>query len=98
MMVLGWIVAFGGLIILRIIYSIILSQRKKKAGFVYVYVNEDGSVRKLIPKEIKYLSQKFEPNSPDIPYLKHKYKSLSDDGKLAGFIHIKKVPLWVKIS
>ena len=60
-----------------------------EAAFEYVYVNQDGSVRELSPKEQGYLKEKFSPFDGARPYIKSSYKSLDGWGSMSGFISRK---------
>lgn len=97
-MFIGWIAAVGVFFILRVALKFFNSSRLKKAGFLYVFVDEDKSVRKLTQKEINYLSREFKPNDPHYPFIKQSLKETSTEGKMAGYILVKKVPFWVKIN
>ena len=71
--------------------------RRKEPGFEYVYVEDDGSVRELDTTEEVYLSEIFHPNDGAKPYIKYRYKQLTPDGKIIGFIARRRVPAKIPI-
>ena len=66
--------------------------RPKEDGFEFVYIENDGTVRELDEEEQKYLSEKFDPNDGGRPYIKLRYRKLTPEGKISGFISRRKVP------
>ena len=81
------------LVIVFIIYlKYFRSLRPKEKGFEFVYINENGNVRELFNDEIEYLKEEFLPNDSGRPYIKTRYKDLTPDGKISGFIYRKRVP------
>jgi hypothetical protein len=60
--------------------------------FEYVYVNQDGTVRELSPKEKELMTEKFHPGDGGRPYIKRKYTSLDGWGSQSGFLLRKRVP------
>jgi hypothetical protein len=72
--------------------------RPKENGFEFVYVKDDGTVRELYSDEIEYLSEEFEPTDGARPYIKNRYKSLTPDKKLSGFIQRNRVPKRLRIE
>jgi len=66
--------------------------------FECVYVNQDGSVRELSPKEKEYLNEKFDLFDGARPYIKSSYKSLDGWGSMSGFLPRKEVPSNVVID
>lgn len=72
--------------------------RKREAGFGYVYVHDDGSVRELDEEEIAYLQTKFSPADGARPYVKDFYHQLTPGGKRSGFILRRRVPKNIKIA
>ena len=57
-----------------------------------MYVNQDGSVRELSPKEQEYLKQEFSPFDGARPHIKASYKSVDGWGSMSGYLPRKKVP------
>jgi hypothetical protein len=51
-----------------------------------VYVNEDGSARKLDADEYEYLATGCHPADGARPYIKSRYDARAPDGRLAGFL------------
>ncbi|TSE07986.1 hypothetical protein [Aquimarina algiphila] len=92
--VIGVILLSIGIVYLR--YFIPL--RPQENGFEYVYVNNDGTVRELYNDEIEYLNEKFHPADGARPYVKSRYKSLTPDTKMSGFIQRNRVPRKVEIK
>lgn len=72
--------------------------RPKEEGFEFVYVENNGNVRELDNEEMEYLKEKFHPNDGGKPYIKTKYKELTPDGKISGFIYRIKVPKNITIE
>jgi len=66
--------------------------RPKESGFGYVHVELDGTVREFDDEEKKYLKTEFEPSDGARPYIKRRYKSLTPDGKMSGYIDRRRVP------
>jgi len=60
--------------------------------FESVYVNQDGTVREVSPKEQKYLLQKFIPGDSGRPYIKGSYEALDGWGSKSGFMPRKLAP------
>jgi hypothetical protein len=73
-------------------------RRRPQAGFPYVYVNQDGSVRELSQGEQEYLSKKFDPFDGARPYIKSNYRSLDGWGSLSGYLERRRVPSIVEIQ
>lgn len=92
--VIGVIILGIGVIYLR--YFIPL--RPQENGFEYVRVNIDGTVRELYNDEIEYLNEEFHPTDSARPYIKSRYKSLTPDKKMSGFIQRNRVPRKVEIK
>lgn len=65
--------------------------------FEYVYVNQDGSVRELSPREQDYLSEDFDGGDGGRPYIKWAYTDLDGWGSLSGFLARDKVPATVAV-
>lgn len=97
-MIYGWLTAFGIFLILAIGLKFIKRGRLKKAGFPYVFVEEDGRIRKLSKKEVAFISQEFKPNDPNYPFIKQKVKDKKSDGTSAGYMLVTKVPIWKKVD
>ena len=93
----GW--AFGGFLLL----SLLLPLLKGGAGIAdpssyYVYVEEDGSARDLTPDEAAYLGETFHPNDGGRPYIKDRYKALTPDRSISGFLPRHKLPARVAVK
>ena len=63
----------------------------------YVWVEDDGTVRELTAQEREYVTRKFDPTDGNRPYVKSRYKALTPDGKMRGFLERRDVPLFVRI-
>lgn len=72
--------------------------RSEEPGFEYVYVNEDGTISELNDEVIEYLKSEFLPTDSARPYIKSRYKKLTPDKKISGFILRKRVPKRMKIQ
>lgn len=72
--------------------------RPKESGFEYVYVENDGTARELYADEIEYLKEEFHPTDGARPYIKSRYKSLTPDKKISGFIQRNRLPKKVQIK
>jgi hypothetical protein len=66
--------------------------RPEESGFEFVYVNEDGTVIELNDEDVEYLKTEFSPADGARPYIKSRYKQLTPDKKISGFILRKRVP------
>lgn len=71
--------------------------RPKEAGFKYVFVNEDGTVSELDEEDVEYLKTEFSPADGARPYIKSRYKELTPDNKISGFIPRNRVPKKIEI-
>ncbi len=69
-----------------------LPWRKNEVGFKYVHVNHDGTVSELDSIAQNYLTEEFDPNDGNRPYIKTRYDQLTPDGKISGFILRRRVP------
>ncbi len=85
-------------IIARFYFRHIYSLRSRGKGFEFVYVENDGVVRELDEAEQVYLSEKFYPTDGNRPYIKTRYKQLTPDGKISGFIRRVRVPKRIEIK
>ncbi|AXT60865.1 hypothetical protein D1816_11080 [Aquimarina sp. AD10] len=92
--VVGAIILGIGIVYLR--YFIPL--RPQENGFEYVHVNDDGTVRELYKDEVEYLNEEFHPTDGARPYIKSRYKSLTPDKRMSGFIQRNRVPKKVEIK
>lgn len=72
--------------------------RPEEPGFEYVYVNEDGTVSELNDEDVEYLKTEFSPADGARPYIKSRYKQLTPDKKISGFILRKRVPKRMEIQ
>jgi hypothetical protein len=74
---------------------------KQKAQGVYaerfVYVEDDGTARELAAGEADCLNTSFHPTDGARPYIKARYKQLSPDGKIGGFLLRRKLPSKIQI-
>ena len=64
----------------------------------FVYVNQDGSIRRLAPDERAYLAEQFSPGDGDRPYIKSSYDALDGWGSRSGFMLRRLVPRGVEIE
>lgn len=71
--------------------------RLPSAGFKYVYVEFDGTVRELDSDEQQYLQEEFHPNDGNRPYIKSNYWERTPDRKIHGFLKRNRVPWWISI-
>ena len=92
--ILGILIIVGLFFYLR--YFIPL--RPKESGFEYVYVNKDGTVSELNEEDIEYLKTEFSPTDGARPYIKSRYKELTPDKKISGFILRNRVPRKIEIQ
>lgn len=72
-------------------------RRGREAGFRFVYVNQDGTVREVSPGEQAYLSQEFSGDDGGRPYIKSRFESADGWGSQAGFIDRRYGPARIAI-
>jgi len=72
--------------------------RKKEAGFEYVCVEDDSTVRELDEDEQDYLSKEFHGADGGRPHIKYFFWSKTPDKKIGGYIRRRKVPWWIEIK
>jgi hypothetical protein len=58
----------------------------------FIYVNDDGTARELAPDEIEYLNMTFDLFDGARPYIKRRYRQLTPDGKISGYLPRRKLP------
>jgi hypothetical protein len=58
----------------------------------YIWIDDDGSARRLTTEETKYLAMVFDPSDSGRPYIKASYRTRTPDGKLRGFLDRRKLP------
>lgn len=85
-------------IITKFYFRHIYALRSKGKSFEFVYVENDGVVRELDEEERAYLSEKFYPTDGNRPYIKTRYRQLTPNGKISGFIRRVKVPKRIEIK
>ncbi|MBS1188547.1 MAG: hypothetical protein H6R10_339 [Rhodocyclaceae bacterium] len=64
----------------------------------YVWVEDDGSVRRLNPDEVEYLNTQFHPGDGARPYIKSNYATRSPDGRMSGFLPRAKLPSYIVVK
>jgi len=52
----------------------------------FVFMNDDGSTRELLPDEAEYLAMAFHPADGGRPYIEAAATSRTPDGRLGGFL------------
>ena len=72
--------------------QVVAEKQSKQNPYPYVYVDDDGSYCELSDEDKKYLEEKFHPADGARPYVKHRYSSLTPDGKIGGFCKRSKLP------
>ncbi len=70
----------------------VVSRQASKDPYPYVYVSDDGSWRELVAEERRYLEENFHPADGARPYVKFRYRSLTPDYRLRGFLHRRRLP------
>jgi hypothetical protein len=65
---------------------------------LFVYVNQDGTVRDLMADEREYLNEEFHGADGGRPYIKLKYEDRTPDSKIGGFLYRSMVPHGTPIS
>ena len=58
----------------------------------FVWVDDDGGARELTPDECRYLATPFEGFDGGRPYVKERYRSLTPDGRMRGFLELRQLP------
>lgn len=79
------------------IYWVGRSRRSPEAGFRYVFVNDDGTVRELSISEQEYLTIEFSPGDGARPYIKPHFEALDGWKSIQGFIERRQVPANIPI-
>jgi hypothetical protein len=74
------------------------SRRRAEAGFGYVFVNDDGTVRELSISEQAYLTIKFSPADGARPYIKSHFEARDGWNSTSGFIERRHVPANIPIQ
>ena len=69
-----------------------------KENYLFVYVNEDGSVREVTIPEKLYLQTKYSGGDGERPYIKIRYSDQTPDGRIAGFCYRDAVPGNIEIQ
>ena len=58
----------------------------------FVWVDDDGSVRELSVEECAFLATPFEGFDGGRPYVKQRYRSLTPDKRMRGFLELRQLP------
>ena len=58
----------------------------------FVWVDDDGGTRELTPDECRYLATPFDGFDSGRPYVKERYRSLTPDGRMRGFLELRQLP------
>ena len=66
--------------------------------YPWVYVNLDGTVRELHPKEREYLQTPFHPTDGARPYIKLKYHDKNGWGEIQGFCQRSAIPQQLPVA
>ncbi|MFL5560746.1 MAG: hypothetical protein ACJ79K_04640 [Gemmatimonadaceae bacterium] len=64
----------------------------------FVYIEDDGSARELTPHECAYLAMPFDPPDGNRPYIKARYRSLTPDRRMRGFLERKHLPGHLRVT
>ena len=96
--VIGLFIGTVGIATLVIYLRYFVPLRPNESGFEYVHVELDGTVRELDEEEKEYLKTEFHPADGARPYIKSRYKALTPDGKMWGYLERRRVPRRVKIK
>lgn len=98
-----WVVVVLTILVIAVIWLRSSAARidKQKAQGVYadkfVYVEDDGTARELGAHETEHLNTTFHPTDGARPYIKTRYKQLTPDGKIGGFLLRRKLPSNIQI-
>jgi hypothetical protein len=76
---------------MSMLYREVSPKEALKQPYPYVYVNEDGSVRELHPREREYLETPFAPFDGNLPYVKWRYGAKDGWGSIAGYCRRYKI-------
>jgi hypothetical protein len=77
------------------------SEREKGAGTHadhFIYVNEDGTARDLTVDEKDYLNTRFHAADGARPYIKSRYRQLTPDRKISGYLLRSRLPPSVPVA
>ena len=93
-------VAFLALIILGRVHTDITKRQKANGTYSrkFIYVNEDGTAHELSPDQIEHLNTEYQFGDGNRPYIKSRYKQLTPDGKIWGYLPRRKLPRRIRIN
>ena len=78
--------------------GVVSASEAAQIPYPYVYVNPDGTVRELHPKERQYLETPFHPADGARPYVKPSYDARNGWGDIEGFCPRSAIPEELRVS
>ena len=78
--------------IIKALWHQVFKKESTSKEIVYVYVEEDGTVRKISGEEQYYLRKEYDPRDDEQPYIKSRYRSKTLGGNFSGFLLASKLP------
>jgi hypothetical protein len=76
-------------------FAVVSASEASQVPYPYVYVNKDGTVRELRPKERDYLETPFHPCDGGRPYTKDRYDDKDGWGEIKGFCRRSATPQYI---
>lgn len=77
---------------------VLVSESTVKEPYPYVFVEEDGSVRELHPRERRFFETPMAPTDGSSPYIKKSYAYRDRYGLFHGYCLRTKIPSQLKIQ
>jgi hypothetical protein len=78
-------------------FTIVSQQAANQDPYLYVFVQDDGTVRELRPDERAYLETPFLPSDGARPAIKDSYTSKNGWGSQQGFCQRAKIPAGIEV-
>jgi hypothetical protein len=101
-----WIAIGLGVAVVAFVVLIVLARNVPRVGNSgdgtyaqqFVYIENDGTARELTEDEKEYLNTEFHPTDGARPYIKFRYRSLTPDGKMHGFLWRRRLPRGMPVA
>lgn len=77
---------------------ILVPKNAKKEPYPYVFIEEDGRVRELHPRERRFFETPMSPMDGSMPYIKRSYSYRDRYGLFSGYCLRTKIPTHILIQ